>query len=429
MSFRLKYGKGEITFRLGRERRVKVISPPGSDRPESDREVGARDLLAEALKHPLASASLADLASGARRVVISIPDGTRPPVARQILSDVLDEILRSGVDLHNISIFVASGAHSGAREEDLRHLVGDGVSPAIPIHQNYSRRASDFKLVGITGRGTPIMLNNLLLEADLNVVIGAVAFHYFAGMAGGRKMIVPGACHVETVRANHRLTLNDDGMLHPMCRNGSLEGNPVHEDMVEGMNYLGNIFLINAVLDGWGKVREITCGNGVASHLEAVRRAKHLLAIPIGERCDLAIASAGGYPFDINVIQTHKAIDHAAESVRDGGVLVVAAECSGGIGSDSFLPWFGVGDARAVSRKLLTQYELNGHTALALMKKTERIKIILVSSLDRAAVGTMGMTSGENLDEALAQAEACVGKAPLTYVFPTAWGILPVLEV
>jgi nickel-dependent lactate racemase len=420
---RLKYGRGEITTELDRALRVKSIAPP-----KTKAAADAVGLLARALDEPVASATLADLAVGKRQVVISIPDVTRPPVARLVLPEVIATLTASGVGLHNISIFIASGSHAGSSEDDLRQLVGEGVPEEITIHQNYARRAPDFRLVGITRRGTPIMLNNLLLEADLNVAIGSVAFHYFAGMTGGRKMIVPGACHVQTVIANHRLTLGEDGSLNPMCANGALDGNPIHEDMVEGMAFLGNIFMINVVLDGWAEVKDMTSGNPVASHLEAVKRAKRLLEVPIAERCDLAIASAGGHPLDIDFIQTHKSIDHAAQAVRDGGALVIAAECSAGIGSETFLPWFGAGDSAAVSRKLLAQYELNGQTALSLMKKLERIRIFMVTRLERATVESMGIVFAASLEEAVAAARAALGTSPLTYVLPIAWGILPFVE-
>jgi nickel-dependent lactate racemase len=144
--------------------------------------------------------------------------------------------------------------------------------------------------------------------------------------------------------------------------------------------------------------------------------------------CDLAVAGAGGHPFDADLIQTHKAIDHAAHSVRDGGALVVAASCSAGVGSESFLPWFDLGGIKAATKKLLRDYTLNGQTALALMKKLQRIRIILVSSLDRALVERTGMTFAGDPAEALTKAETVVGSGPLTYVFPTASGILPVVE-
>jgi nickel-dependent lactate racemase len=421
--FRPKYGRGDIVFRLSGAYRIKTLSPP-----EGECTTSAGELMERALREPVASATLEDLARGARRVVISIPDGRRPPIAREVLPAIIARLVASGVDLAGVAIFIASGAHTPGPDEDPRQLVGDGVPSEIAIVRNYSRRASDFKLVGITHRGTPVMINNLLLQADLNIVISGVAFHYFAGVSGGRKMVLPGACHVETIKANHRLTIDRDGDLDPSCRSGNLDGNPVHEDMVEGMSHLGNVFMINMVLDGWGRVRDVTCGDGVASHLEAAKRVRALLEVSVAARCDLAVAGAGGYPFDVDLIQTHKAIDHAAHSVRDGGALVVAASCSAGVGSESFLPWFDLGGIKAATKKLLRDYTLNGQTALALMKKLQRIRIILVSSLDRALVERTGMTFAADPAEALTKAETVVGSGPLTYIFPTASGILPVVE-
>lgn len=361
-------------------------------------------------------------------MVVAIPDATRPAVARRLLPAVFDELAAAGVAPRNITIFIASGVHSTVAADVARQVVGDGVPSDVKIVQNDSRRTEDFRHVGTTRRGTPIKINRLITDADLKVVIGTVGFHYFAGMGGGRKMIVPGSCTVETVRANHSLTVGDDGGLDPACRSGVLEGNPVHEDMVEGMQMLKGIFMINVVLDGLGEIADVVAGDAVESHLDAARRAKLLLEVPVGRRCDLAIASAGGHPLDVNLIQAHKSIDHAAQSVRDRGVVVAVAECSGGVGSDTFMPWFGIGNTGEVSRKLKADYQLNGQTALSLLKKLERLKIILVSSLDRRLVESTGMIAAGGIDEALVFAARCVGKNPLTYVFPTVWGILPVAE-
>jgi nickel-dependent lactate racemase len=390
------------------------------------RDLGA--LTRESLKAPLASPDLATLAREAKTVVVAIPDATRPAVAKHLLPAVFSELLAAGIAPGNIAIFIAAGVHPTVTADIEREIVGDGVPPEVKIVQNDCRRAENFRKLGTTRRGTPININRLLTEADLKVVIGTVGFHYFAGMGGGRKMIVPGACTYETVRVNHSLTLTDDGDLHPACRSGVLEGNPVHEDMVEGMQFLKRIFMVNIVLDGWGEIADVVAGDAVQSHLEAARRAKELLEAPVGRRCDLAVAGAGSHPLDINLIQTHKSIDHAAESVRDGGVVVAVAECSGGVGSDTFLPWFGIGDSKAVSRNLKSDYQLNGQTALSLLKKLERLKIILVSSLDRALIERTGMIPAEDIDEALGLAARYVGEDPLTYVFPTAWGILPVAQ-
>ena len=128
---------------------------------------------------------------------------------------------------------------------------------------------------------------------------------------------------------------------------------------------------------------------------------------------------------DINMVQTHKSMDHVQEFLRDGGAMITLAECSNGAGSETFLPWFDVGDSAAVSRQLLEAYELNGHTALAIMKKLERFKLALVSSLPGETVERMGMIPARTVEEALAVLRPVLGDDPLTYVFPCAWGILP----
>lgn len=421
-AFPLRYGRGRLAVDLSRFAARRVFAPPAHAVP--DPEVLARACLAA----PVASRSLASLARGSKRVVVAIPDATRPPVAKRILSAVFGELAAAGVAVSDTTIFIAAGVHSTVTDEVARRLVGEGVPSEVKIVQNDCRRPEDFRHLGTTRRGTPIKINRAVADADLRVVIGTVGFHYFAGMGGGRKMIVPGACNYETVRANHSLTIGADGDLEPACVNGVLEGNPVHEDMVEGMQMLGPVFMINVVLDGSGEIADVVAGDAVSSHLEAARRAKRLLEVPVGRRCDLAVASAGGHPLDVNLIQAHKSIDHAAETVRDGGVVVALAECSGGVGSDTFLNWFGTGDLKAVCRNLKANYQLNGQTALSLLKKLMRLRIILVSSLDPRLVESTGMISAGGVDEALALAERFVGEKPLTYVYPSVWGILPIAE-
>jgi nickel-dependent lactate racemase len=417
---KLRYGKGEVALDLAGYLRVKVFSPARAEGP-ADLETELR----QALRNPIGTKPLSELAGGKTRVVISIPDRTRPRIARRLLPGVLSELTSVGIGLDKVTVFVATGTHGEHSEAELRDLVGEQLAGKVVLTQNLSRRRSDFVELGATTRGTPVFINRALVEADLNVVIGTVASHYFAGWGGGRKMILPGAAHVEAAWANHRLTLTDLGEMNPMCKSGLLKGNPVHEDMAEAAALLEDVFLINVVLDGWAEVACLKAGDLAASHLAAIGDARRLLEVRIPEACDLAIVSAGGYPLDSDFIQSHKSMDHVAGSIRPGGVMIVLAECGNGAGSETFLPWFDIGDQQAVSRKLLEQYELNGHTALSLMKKLERIRIIFVSSLERQTVGRMGMIPAADVGEAMELAKRHLGGEALVHVFPCAWGILP----
>lgn len=418
---KLRYGKGEVALDLTGHLKVKVFSPLRSEGP-ADLEADLR----EALRNPIDAEPLSDLAKGKTKVVVSIPDRTRPRIAGRLLPAVLRELASAGIDQDKVTIFVATGTHGEHTEAELADLLGEELSGKIAITQNLSRRRSDFVALGTTTRGTPVLINRTLVEADLNVVIGTVASHYFAGWGGGRKMILPGAAHVEAAWANHRLTLTDAGEMNPMCKSGLLKGNPVHEDMAEAAAFVKDVFLVNVVLDGWAEVAAINAGEPAASHLAAIEDARRLLEVRIPEASDLAVVSAGGYPLDINFIQSHKSMDHVAGSIRPGGVMIVLAECGNGAGSATFLPWFDIKDQQAVSRKLLEQYELNGHTALSLMKKLERVRIIFVSSLERRTVERMGMIPAADVGEAMALAKPHLGEEALVHIFPCAWGILPV---
>ena len=77
--------------------------------------------------------------------------------------------------------------------------------------------------------------------------------------------------------------------------------------------------------------------------------------------------------------------------MRDGGRLIVLAECFDGVGSTTFLPWFGLGDWGSAFNKLSENYEGNGGTALSMMSKLHRIKILMVTELSDSVCGTIGV--------------------------------------
>jgi nickel-dependent lactate racemase len=420
-SLKLNYGRGHLRLDLSGFLKVKVFCAQ-EGRAIEDLRAGVLD----AIRNPIDSPSLAEAAGSAKKVVICVPDRTRPRVAPGILPVMLDELLRAGIGLQQVSIFVASGTHGEHSQQELRDVVGEEIPAGISVHQNRCLVSEDFENLGTTSRGTPVLINRRVMEADLAILIGTVAYHYFAGWGGGRKMLIPGAAHFETACANHRLNIDKGGNLCPACRNAVLEGNPVHEDMVEAASMVRNAFMVNIILDGWARVAGITAGHVIGSHLRAVEKAKDLLEVPVGERCDLAIASAGGHPFDIDLVQAHKSIDHAAHCLKDGGVIIALAECPNGLGSDDLMTWFDLGGARAISRRLMWQYGIHGHTALSIAMKLERMRIILLSSLDSATVKRTGMIPARDMEEAVSVARSQMGGDGLTYVFPCSWGILPV---
>ncbi|MGD9400756.1 MAG: nickel-dependent lactate racemase [bacterium] len=420
----LGYGKGEVRLELPHSGGVDVLLP----RKTSNNEP-VESLLERSLAHPVGSPHLSDLASGKRSVTIAIPDKTRPPIARDILPLLIRRLVSAGFGEGDIRIFISCGIHSLHGEDDIRPLVGDEIFEKFEIYQNDGRRRENFVSLGRTSRGTPVEVNRVVAESDLVVAVGGLAFHYFAGFTGGRKMIIPGAASAAMVENNHRLTLTGTGDMNPDCSSGTLRGNPVHEDMVEAAGFLRSaVYLVNVISDGWGQTAGVISGDLFESHAAGTEVVRDLFECRIDGRCDVAVASAGGHPLDMNVIQAHKTLEHAALSVRDGGVVVGVLACAEGIGSDTFLPWFEYGDSREVMRNLYRNYELNGHTALSFMQKRERVNIILLSELPEDTVRKLGVTPASDIADAMSKAEALAGPGARVYVFPRAWGLLPVVR-
>ncbi len=102
------------------------------------------------------------------------------------------------------------------------------------------------------------------------------------------------------------------------------------------------------------------------------------------------MASAGGYPKDINFIQAHKSIHNAASFVKDGGCLVILAECLDGIGNKAFMELFKLGGTDGIFREMALAYKNNAGTALATIAKAQRISIRFVTSLEKEDCKLMG---------------------------------------
>src|SRR5262249_17827673 len=142
----------------------------------------------------------------------------------------------------------------------------------------------------------------------------------------------------------------------------------------------------------------------------------------ISEKRDLVIASCGGYPFDINMIQAHKALEAASQACKEGGTIVFLAECADGLGRSDFLDWFESKNSDALAERLCEKYQVNGQTAWSLLRKAERFVIRIVTSLDDSAVSKMRLGKVAALDVLVPQMRS----AASGYLLPVGAKMLPV---
>jgi lactate racemase len=373
----LAYGAETIRVTFSREPQILDIDEP---RPAIDPQ-----LFRERLDHFLKDAAL-DL----RDPAVVVADKTRLcgyPVYLPVLAQAL---LDHGADAARLTFYIAYGTHAQQDEHSSRTAYGDTYGRFRWVHHCCDDRAA-FVELGRTGRGTPVRLRADILRASCLITFGAVNHHYFAGYGGGRKLVFPGLGERAAVHANHGLFLDRGSRrLATGCRSGVLDGNPLAEDLAEIESFRPADLAVHGILDSRGRVCDLRVGCGAAHFRQACAAYGAHCELP-AQQYDLVLGSCGGFPRDINLIQSHKALHHAAAFVRDGGRLIMLAQCPDGVGSTTFLPWFDMGGWEAAFDRLADHYVGNGGTALAMMEKLRRIRIGLVTELAPSIARTIGL--------------------------------------
>ena len=326
----LHYGRGSLPLPSGFFPRLDLLAAKPQPLPPSEDDIGRR------IARPVGTLPLCRLARGGDRVAIAVSDVTRYSATEKILPFLLRETDAADVPRERVTLFVARGTHRTMTDAEVREAVGPEIDSGIRVEQ--SDPDGDLATLGTTSRGTKVLVSRRLMEHDRIVLTGTISFHYFAGFGGGRKALVPGCAGRETALQTHFRIFRTDGPgKHPMARPGVLAGNPVHEDIVEAVSMASPTFLVNTLLTPGKRIFDLVAGHWQKAHEEGCARyAKHF-RVRVSKRYPLVIASAGGFPKDIDLIQSHKALDNAFLATQPGGVLILLAECADGFGSPTLL--------------------------------------------------------------------------------------------
>lgn len=322
-------------------------------------------------------------------VVIVVADKTRLCGYPEMLPSLIDALHCCGAAKDNIRFLIAYGTHPIQADEESIRAYGNTFNEYEFIH-HVSNDITRFQDLGTTAAGTPVRVRTELLNASCVITMGAICHHYFAGYGGGRKLIFPGCGETAAIYANHSLYLDTTNRrLAENCQPGIIEGNPLAEDLFAVNDFFHSHFAIHGIMDKHGKLADIMVGEDRQTFFDAC--SVHASNFEVNSsQYDLVVASCGGFPKDINLIQSHKAIHNSAMFVKDGGSLIVYCQCLDNIGSTTFLPWFeysGFNDAFAA---LQENYAGNGGTALSIMTKTARITIHLVTGLSEELCSRIG---------------------------------------
>lgn len=226
-SFAVGYGSSYLDISVPDHWRVSELRSsemPGLDDPAS--------AIRQALNGPISAPPLSNVLKGAGNVVIVVSDGTRVTRADVFLPILLDAANEAGISDGDITVLFSTGTHTQQTDKQRKALAGPLAAGRVRL-VDHDPGADDLVDLGATPAGTPVLVSRIAHEADRLIVTGVIQLHYFAGFGGGRKGVLPGISGEESIVANHSFTVSPDGGRNSDCRTAKLDGNPLHEDMME----------------------------------------------------------------------------------------------------------------------------------------------------------------------------------------------------
>jgi nickel-dependent lactate racemase len=379
-----------------------------------------------ALQRPYGQ-GLEDFLKGGSQVLVIINDATRPTPTETILRFLMPVFEKTKIPTENLLLLVATGAHRGPTEEEYRQILGkfyDELRGRCVHHD--ARKDEDMADLGITRNGTPILLNKLLFKADRIIATGSVEPHYFAGFTGGRKAFLPGVAAYRTVEANHKLALSSG------ARSLALEGNPVHEDMMDALPLIkAPVFSVMTVLDKEQRAAAAMAGDLTASFYAAVETARKIFCVAVPAKADIVV-SVAKFPMDIDLYQSQKAIDNGAAALKDGGTLILVSSCRDGIGDEAYASLLSSAKSPEEALERIDRgYKLGYHKAAKMAAVSARAVVKAVTEMPAERLASMFIEAAPSpqaaLDEALARAKSRGVAVPRILVLPD--GCVTVPEV
>ncbi|HEX8289842.1 MAG TPA: nickel-dependent lactate racemase [Pyrinomonadaceae bacterium] len=404
----LGYGKSEINFVFDKDR-FELLGETNEKNALSDVQIGER------YDNPIDSKTLEEIVQPNETILIVVPDATRQAASGQIVNLLVRRLIANGTMPFEISIIFATGIHRRVTDEEKREILTPFIAQRIKSLDHNPRDLAQLVNFGETESGIPIRLNRALIEHDHVVIVGGISFHYFAGFAGGRKLICPGLGSSRTISETHKLAFDcATKSRRAGVGTGILDGNAVHEAFVEVAAKINPSFSINAIVNEKGEAIELFCGDWIAAHRRACDFYSSQQTIKISEKRETVIVSCGGAPHDMNMIQAHKALDMASRACVDGGTIIFIAECADGLGRSDFLNWFEAESSGKLAEKLCEKYQVNGQTAWNLLRTAEKFDVRIITSLDENETRPMRLHKARDLEESL----SAVDKNQNGYILP-----------
>lgn len=406
------YGKTKLFYEFNEQELIGVLT---SSIEEYNPGMDGNKLVEEALRNPINSEKLSELAKGREKVVIIASDHTRPVPSKIIIPAMLGEIRKGNPDA-DITILIATGCHRGTTKDELINKFGHEIVENEKIYIHDCDERDKLVSIGTLPSGGECEINKIAYDADLLVAEGFIEPHFFAGYSGGRKSVLPGVAGRATVLANHC----SEFINNPNARTGILENNPIHQDMLWAAKTAKLKFVVNVVLNAEKEVIYAVAGEPEKVHEEGTRFLSSLCGVK-AELADVVISTNGGYPLDQNVYQAVKGMTAAEATVKKDGVIIMLASSNDGIGGEHFYRQLAdepdinktmdVFLKRSRSETVPDQWQTQ-----ILLRILMHAKVIYISEISDEIVEKMHMIPAHSIEEALLKAKEILNKDDIKVV-------------
>jgi len=327
MRIHLAYGRAGLDVEIPDRNLAGILSMRGAP-AIADAELEVR----WSLEQPQGGKPLRQLAAGKKSACIVVCDITRPVPNVILVPALLNVLTEAGIPRERTSILVATGLHRPSSAEELRQMLGEDILRSYRIVNHRARVREEQQDLGRTPAGVPVFIDREYCQADLKITTGFIEPHLMAGFSGGRKLIAPGCAGEETIKALHSPRFIED----PQCREGIIDGNPLHGELLAIARLAGHDFILNVSLDAERNITGVFGGDPLVAHAAGVAHVRGAVSAFVCEPVDIVVTTSAGYPLDLTFYQAVKGMTAAAPILKNGGMLVLAAACTEGLGGEEF---------------------------------------------------------------------------------------------
>lgn len=377
MPVRLNYGRsGQFACDVDPARIVAARLPPAACECLAS-------AVAAAVSQPLDFPPLSQVFVSGDRVVIALDRHT--PRAAGLIAGIWKVMAQRGVETGSVTI-LQPAALDGIPLADPRVELPEPIRDQVQWTVHDPTDAVQQAYLASTANGERIYLARELVEADVTVSVGQMAYDPVIGYRGTNSVFYPGLSSADAIGRAH-------GLGHSEL--GPDDARPLRQVMDEIAWLLGNQFTIQVIAAGGDDVATVLAGAGES----VFRHGKRLLAehwlVPLEERVDVVIAAVDADAAGHGWSQIGAALATARNLVAKGGKVVILSELHAELDAGLQL----IRDSRSprnALQPLRQQAPPDLIAAAQLASATDWAHVYLLSKMDSGLIDELFMTPLEN---------------------------------